>query len=414
MTAGRTSSAPTATTARAAAHRARGRRGRQRDFLREPETRSSTACSTSSTSYGGVDAINRAADEAGGLENRLARLRGRALALPRRPRVAARSSATPAPSSALRRVPAQRPRRGRRHDAPSTRSNAVTLEISALQYFPWLIAEAERAIERRELHAGPLHPRAQHGRAERAGRRHPRRRRRHADHRRHATSRPWTRAASTAATSTSAARTPSPATSAASASPTTTRSSGPTSTSTTSPSTASARCSTSTSAPSWSPCCCTSSACATSSRSRCSWASTTPWSVLWLLMGARLLAGRGRLHEHGRPQPLELGRARHAAAPAPTCAQALGLDRRGALRAPRDRGLQEHRAAALRPPRRRRARPRPPCRTSAPSTRAATPAVEAGREHPSDIFDYFLPLEEIERAASCRCWRPTTSTSTRP
>ena len=27
------------------------------------------------------------------------------------------------------------------------------------------------------------------------------------------------------------------------------------------------------------------------------------------------------------------------------------------------------------------------------------PAVEAGRDHPSDIFDYFLPLEEIERAA---------------
>ena len=24
-------------------------------------------------------------------------------------------------------------------------------------------------------------------------------------------------------------------------------------------------------------------------------------------------------------------------------------------------------------------------------------AVEAGRDHPSDIFDYFLPLEEIER-----------------
>jgi len=32
--------------------------------------------------------------------------------------------------------------------------NAVTLEISALQYFPWLIAEAKRAIERRELMPG--------------------------------------------------------------------------------------------------------------------------------------------------------------------------------------------------------------------------------------------------------------------
>ncbi|HDQ72248.1 MAG TPA: hypothetical protein ENN19_09145 [Chloroflexi bacterium] len=32
--------------------------------------------------------------------------------------------------------------------------NAVTLEISALQYFPWLITEAKRAIEKRELMPG--------------------------------------------------------------------------------------------------------------------------------------------------------------------------------------------------------------------------------------------------------------------
>ncbi|MBW6463671.1 MAG: hypothetical protein ACNA7Z_00270 [Dethiobacteria bacterium] len=32
--------------------------------------------------------------------------------------------------------------------------NAVTLEISALQYFPWLIAEAKRAIEREEIMPG--------------------------------------------------------------------------------------------------------------------------------------------------------------------------------------------------------------------------------------------------------------------
>jgi hypothetical protein len=32
--------------------------------------------------------------------------------------------------------------------------NAVTLEISALQYFPWLIAEARRSIERKELMPG--------------------------------------------------------------------------------------------------------------------------------------------------------------------------------------------------------------------------------------------------------------------
>jgi len=33
-------------------------------------------------------------------------------------------------------------------------SNSVTLEISALQFFPWLIAEAKQAIERRELMPG--------------------------------------------------------------------------------------------------------------------------------------------------------------------------------------------------------------------------------------------------------------------
>ncbi len=32
--------------------------------------------------------------------------------------------------------------------------NAVTLEISALQYFPWLVAQAKRAIEKRELMPG--------------------------------------------------------------------------------------------------------------------------------------------------------------------------------------------------------------------------------------------------------------------
>ncbi|MCP4540020.1 MAG: hypothetical protein GY832_23010 [Chloroflexi bacterium] len=42
-------------------------------------------------------------------------------------------------------------------DAASTeidQENAVTLEISALQYFPWLIAQAKRAIEKRELMPG--------------------------------------------------------------------------------------------------------------------------------------------------------------------------------------------------------------------------------------------------------------------
>ncbi len=42
-------------------------------------------------------------------------------------------------------------------DAASTeinQENAVTLEISALQYFPWLVSQAKRAIEKRELMPG--------------------------------------------------------------------------------------------------------------------------------------------------------------------------------------------------------------------------------------------------------------------
>ncbi len=38
--------------------------------------------------------------------------------------------------------------------APFDEAHAVTLEISALQYFPWLIAEAKQAIEQRELMPG--------------------------------------------------------------------------------------------------------------------------------------------------------------------------------------------------------------------------------------------------------------------
>jgi len=39
-------------------------------------------------------------------------------------------------------------------DSDVNQENAVTLEISAMQYFPWLIAQAKRAIEKRELMPG--------------------------------------------------------------------------------------------------------------------------------------------------------------------------------------------------------------------------------------------------------------------
>jgi hypothetical protein len=45
-------------------------------------------------------------------------------------------------------------RQAGREPAELDRGHAVTLEISALQFFPWLIAEARRALERKELMPG--------------------------------------------------------------------------------------------------------------------------------------------------------------------------------------------------------------------------------------------------------------------
>ncbi len=99
--------------------------------------------------YGGVAQINRAAEEAGRLETRLARLREE-----RSPFLADLDWLTEQrDAGAFVTLPEYR------HSVlgsaagatPVNETNAVTLEISALQYFPWLIAEAHAAIERREL-----------------------------------------------------------------------------------------------------------------------------------------------------------------------------------------------------------------------------------------------------------------------
>jgi hypothetical protein len=108
--------------------------------------------------YGGVEQINRAADEAGRLETRLERLRDEGspylagvewlaeqrdagafvtLAEYRRGVLSADADAATAAGG----------------EAPDE-AHAVTLEISALQFFPWLIAEARQAIEKRELMPG--------------------------------------------------------------------------------------------------------------------------------------------------------------------------------------------------------------------------------------------------------------------
>jgi hypothetical protein len=100
--------------------------------------------------FGGVDAINRAADEAGDMVNRLDRLETErspwlgGLSWLREQRDAGAFVSLDDYRNAL-------PEAGGR---PLDEANAVTLEISALQYFPWLIAEAERAIARRELMPG--------------------------------------------------------------------------------------------------------------------------------------------------------------------------------------------------------------------------------------------------------------------
>jgi hypothetical protein len=100
--------------------------------------------------FGGVDAINRAADQAGDLEGRLARLEAE-----RSPWLDdlywLREQRDAGAFVTLDEYRSEVPGAGVR---PPDTTNAVTLEISALQYFPWLIAEAKRAIARRELMPG--------------------------------------------------------------------------------------------------------------------------------------------------------------------------------------------------------------------------------------------------------------------
>ena len=103
--------------------------------------------------HGGVEQINRAADEAGKLETRLARLREeRSPYLDGVEWLAEQRDAGAFVSLSDYRRGVLGP------DAAEAAGvgdvNAVTLEISALQFFPWLIAEARQAIAQRELMPG--------------------------------------------------------------------------------------------------------------------------------------------------------------------------------------------------------------------------------------------------------------------
>jgi hypothetical protein len=105
--------------------------------------------------FGGPRVINARAAEAGKLENLLARLKeSRSPYLPevewlRQQRDAGAFLPLGEYYRKVRGLPAAAP-----PPASVREARAVTLEISALQYFPWLIAEARQTIERRELMPG--------------------------------------------------------------------------------------------------------------------------------------------------------------------------------------------------------------------------------------------------------------------
>jgi len=121
-------------------------------FLTSPDNRLMDGLFELIDKYGGIDAINRAAREARRLETRLERLR-----VERSPFLDGLEWLTEQrDAGAFVTLPEYR----RSVHGPEAgavvvdEGRAVTLEISALQYFPWLITEARQAIARRELMPG--------------------------------------------------------------------------------------------------------------------------------------------------------------------------------------------------------------------------------------------------------------------
>jgi hypothetical protein len=118
-------------------------------FLTSPDNRLVDGLLDVVEKYGGVDEINRRAAEAGRLDRRLERLRAEGS-----PYLADLEWLTDQRDrGAFVTLPEYR----RSVLGPAADSmafddeHAVTLEISALQYFPWLVAQARHAIEHREL-----------------------------------------------------------------------------------------------------------------------------------------------------------------------------------------------------------------------------------------------------------------------
>ncbi|MGD9300750.1 MAG: hypothetical protein PVI13_04205 [Desulfobacterales bacterium] len=119
------------------------------DLLTDPENESVGQILEIVEKYGGPEEINRRAAEARDFDNLMARLRG-----VNSPYVAdiewlveqRDKGAFVSKDDYCDRI------LGKKNAAASVdRKNAVTLEISALQFFPWLIAEAKHSIENKEL-----------------------------------------------------------------------------------------------------------------------------------------------------------------------------------------------------------------------------------------------------------------------
>src|SRR3989339_318564 len=124
------------------------RLGEINKFLIDPKNEAVRSVVKLINEYGGAAAINRKAAEAGKVENLLARLK---------------KQDSPYYPEVLW-LKGQRDKGAfvsmkdycRKHSGACriNRANAVTLEISALQYFPFLIKSARQAIARRELMPG--------------------------------------------------------------------------------------------------------------------------------------------------------------------------------------------------------------------------------------------------------------------
>ncbi len=122
------------------------------DFLLDPKNKLVNAVMQVIARYGTIDEINRKSEEARQLPNLMRRLREmKSPYLPDLEWLIAQRDA----GAFIRVADYRRKVLGAAADKMKFKNAyAVTLEISAFQYFPWLIAEAKQAIEKRELMPG--------------------------------------------------------------------------------------------------------------------------------------------------------------------------------------------------------------------------------------------------------------------